>query len=90
MRNAELERYYRALANRKRLEIVQLLAKQGPLPVKDIAELIKLSFKSTHKHLHHLLQIGFLDKERRRNLVFYNLAQDRLALHRHLLKPAIG
>lgn len=86
MKNAELERCFRSVANRKRLEILQLLAREGELPLRDVAERIKLSSKSTHKHLQQLLQTGYAEKERRRDLVFYRLDTDASQFHKSVLK----
>ena len=89
MKNSELEKYFRVLANRRRIEILLLLSDRGPICVNDLASAIKLSFKSTHKHLYQLLYMGFLEKERRGTLVFYNLSDDLNSLHKYLLKPII-
>lgn len=86
MKNPELERCFRSVANRKRLEILQLLARESELPPRDIAERIRLSPKSTHKHLQQLLQTGYVEKERRRDLVFYHLDVNAPALHKLILK----
>ncbi len=87
MKNNELEKYFRVLANRRRLEILQLLSRRGAMPVKDIAENIKLSFKSTHKHLYQLLQLGFIEKERQGLLVFYEISASLSYWQNYLLKP---
>jgi len=90
MRNAELERYFRVLGNRKRLEILQLLRQRGPLSVTHVARGIKLSLKSTHKHLHLLLQAGFLEKERHQETVHYRLSDELSRWHRYLLKSVLN
>jgi len=56
-----LEKVYKALGARKRLEILKLLADGKELAVGDIAAAIHLSFKSTSKHLVLLRQVGFLE-----------------------------
>jgi len=89
MRSAELERWFKVLGNRKRLDILRLLEQRQQLSVTDIANGIKLSLKSTHKHLHQLLQTGFLEKERRQFNVHYRLADELSALHRYWLKPIL-
>ena len=74
MRLRELEKVYKALGARKRLEILKLLADGKELAVGDIAAAIHLSFKSTSKHLVLLRQVGFLE---RRQFGLYSL-EDRL------------
>lgn len=54
----------KALANEKRIEILQILAKSPSLSVGDIAEDIHLHFKSTSKHLQKLVEAGFLEQRR--------------------------
>ncbi len=51
MNNSQLEYLYKALANRRRLAIVQFLSQNQTAPVHVIAIAIKLSFKATSKHL---------------------------------------
>ncbi|OHA16671.1 MAG: hypothetical protein A3G52_03080 [Candidatus Taylorbacteria bacterium RIFCSPLOWO2_12_FULL_43_20] len=47
----DLEKSIKALANRRRLAIARLLKKSSDLTVGELAENIKLSFKSTSRHL---------------------------------------
>lgn len=60
----ELERAYKAVANRKRIAVVRFLKSTGPMTVGDIASAIKLSFKATSRHLQILYSAGFLISER--------------------------
>ena len=68
-----LEKTFKALANKKRLDILYLLFKEKHMAVVDIAESIKLSQKSTSKHLFALYHAEFLDKERIRGLTIYRI-----------------
>lgn len=68
------ERILKSLANRRRLEIVKYLKVKKEANVGDIAERIKLSFKSTSRHLAILLSADILEKEQRNVSVFYSLA----------------
>jgi DNA-binding transcriptional ArsR family regulator len=74
MREAEMERLLKALANRRRLAILNLLRRRKEANVSDIAEAIKLSFTSTSKHLTMLERTGFVEKEQISLNVFYRLA----------------
>ena len=68
------EKILKALANKRRLEIVKYLKEKKEASVGDIAKHIKLSFKSTSRHLAILLSADILEKEQRNVLVFYGLA----------------
>ena len=76
MNERELERQLKAVANRRRLAIINILRKRKEANVGDIAEAIKLSFTSTSKHLIMLERAGFVEKEQRSLNVYYRLATD--------------
>jgi ArsR family transcriptional regulator, arsenate/arsenite/antimonite-responsive transcriptional repressor len=73
MKEKELERILKALANHRRLAILCFLKRHKEAPVGDIAEEIHLSLKSTSKHLTILAAAGMLDREQRGLLMFYYL-----------------
>ena len=73
----ELEKIMKGLANKRRLAIIRLLLKSKEATVADIAEQIKLSFKSTSKHLAILHQLDILDR-RQENLNMYYRLSDSL------------
>ncbi len=76
-----LERTLKALANKRRLEILKALKKApgDELSVGESAEKINLSFKATSRHLKLLTDADILEKEQRGLQVFYRLANsDRL------------
>jgi DNA-binding transcriptional ArsR family regulator len=68
------ERPLKALANKRRLEIIKYLKEKKEATVGDIAEHIKLSFKATSKHLAVLYSADILEKEQRSLSCFYSLA----------------
>lgn len=76
MKDRELESSLKALANRRRLAIVRFIKRKKEASVGDIADEIKLSFKSTSRHLSVLFSAGLLDREQRSLQVFYKLAPD--------------
>ena len=76
MNNRELERIMKAFANRRRLSIVSYLKKRKEATVGDIAEEIKLSFRSTSKHLGVLSAAGILEREQRSVQMYYKVASD--------------
>ena len=63
MKERELERVLKALANRRRLIILYFIKKRKRANVGEIAEAIKLSFKSTSRHLSVLVSAGILERE---------------------------
>lgn len=69
-----IEHTFKALANRKRLEILAYLYKIKSASVGDIAGHIRLSIKSTSKHLLVLYHANFLERERAHGLTLYALS----------------
>ena len=74
MDERELERQLKALANRRRLAIIKLLKKSRKISVTDIAKEIKLSFKSTSRHLAVLLAADIVQREQQNLNAFYSLS----------------
>jgi len=70
----ELTRDLRALANKRRLTILKYLKRTGEASVSDIASEIKLSFKSTSRHLSVLTGAYILEKEQTGLTVMHNIA----------------
>ncbi len=75
------ERTLKALANRRRLAVIRFLKGRKGEPVGAIAKEIKLSFRSTSKHLAILAAADILDKEQHGLAMFYfvNRAMPRIA-----------
>lgn len=68
----ELEKLFKALANRKRIVILRYL-KPGSATVGEIAKAIKLSIKATSRHLQILSGAGYIISEQRGLYVHYSL-----------------
>jgi DNA-binding transcriptional ArsR family regulator len=85
MSGREHERVLKALANRRRLAIVLYLKKRKEATVGDIAEAIKLSFKSTSRHLTLLAAADVVDREQRSLSVYYRISKDLPPAARALL-----
>lgn len=83
----ELERIYKAFANRRRLAILKLLCVNPELTVSEIAKHIKLSFKATSKHLNILSHADILEKEQRSLAVYYRTNPIANKVVSALLKP---
>jgi DNA-binding transcriptional ArsR family regulator len=72
----EVERILKALANRRRLEILWYLKEHKEATVTAIASKIKLSFKATSKHLSVLYGADIVDRQQRSLQMFYRLHPD--------------
>lgn len=70
----ELERNFKALANKRRLAILKYLKRTGKSSVGDIASEIKLSFKATSRHLAVLINAGILEKEQEGLTMWHKLS----------------
>ena len=81
----ELEKIYKALANRRRLTIIKFLKYKKEASVSEIASNLRLSFRSTSRHLAILRGSDILDKEQKGALAFYSLNQKAHSAIRHLL-----
>ncbi len=68
------EKVLKALANHRRLEIVKFIKYKNQVAVGVISSHIKLSFKSTSKHLLILYAAGILEKNQSNLSVFYSIS----------------
>ncbi len=82
----KMEKTFKALANKKRLEILAFLNKSKSASVGEIADEITMSLKSTSKHLLVLYHADFLEKERVNGLTIYSLNSTMASIERALLK----
>ena len=76
MKEKEIERILKALANKRRLAIIKYLRNNRRASVGDIAEAIKLSFKATSKHLIMLDHVDLVEKEQIGLTVIYFLSKE--------------
>ncbi|OHB14690.1 MAG: hypothetical protein A2431_00585 [Candidatus Zambryskibacteria bacterium RIFOXYC1_FULL_39_10] len=74
MKEINIEKILKATASRRRLAIFNCLQGKKELSVSTIAKQIKLSFRSTSKHLSILYAADLLEKEQRSVLMFYKLS----------------
>ena len=86
MKEKEKERILKALANMRRLAIVNLLHKSNEKSVGEIADNIKLSFRATSKHLSVLMNADILEKEQRSLQMFYSLNKNAPSMVKQLLR----
>lgn len=69
------EKILKALANHRRLEIIKFIQSKRRVTVGNISAHIKLSFKSTSKHLAVLFGAGIVEKEQKDLSMFYSIAE---------------
>ncbi len=72
----ELEKAYRVLGARKRLEALKLLSDGRERSVGEVASRIHLSFTATSKHLVLLRQAGLLERRQAGYVGLYSLEQN--------------
>jgi DNA-binding transcriptional ArsR family regulator len=73
-REKEMERLLKALANGRRLLIISYLKKVREANVSEIAEEIRLSLKSTSRHLYVLFSADLVERNQRGLEVYYKLS----------------
>ena len=81
----ELERTLKSLANKRRLGIIQFLKKHKEASVGELAEAIRLSFRSTSRHLSVLSGADILEKEQRSIQIYYRLNSKKNLTLDHIL-----
>lgn len=85
MNPKQCEKILKALANKRRLEIIKCLMEKKRATVGEIAHSIKLSFKSTSRHLSILFSIDILEREYNRLSVFYSFSSALPSLVKKIL-----
>ena len=81
----EYEKLFKALANKRRLQIITHLKREKEATVGEVAEHLHLSFKSTSKHMLILMHAGIVEKEQRSLSAFYSLAPHLPALTKNII-----
>ena len=79
-------KFIKALANERRLDILQFLKTHKQASVGEISDGIKLSYKSTSSHLQILLIADILTREQKSPEAEYSLRQSQEPIVSHLLK----
>ena len=74
MNERRLEKYLKALANRRRLAMLGYLKRAGAANVGRVAAEMGLSIRATSRHLLVLERANILDKTQRSREVFYGIS----------------
>lgn len=85
MKEKGLEKLFKALGNRRRLLIIKILKENKMLSVGEIAKKIKLSLRSTSRHLSVLYGAEILDRDQINLQVFYSIPKNLLSQISHLI-----
>lgn len=86
MKEKELEKILKALANKRRISILKYLKSEGSASVGDIAGEIKLSFRATSKHMMILLNADIVEKEQVSLTMIYSLEKEKHPIIKKLLE----
>lgn len=86
MKEKELEKILKALANKRRISILKYLKSKGSASVGDIADEIKLSFRATSKHLMILSHIDIVGKEQVSLTMIYSMEKEKHPIVKKLLE----
>lgn len=90
---AQLERVFKALADRHRVKILNVLSTSGgePVCVCDLEQLLGLKQSTVSYHLKQLLDIGLVEREKRGTYAYFSLTDGALDRVRDLLAlPALA
>ncbi len=71
---------YKAMANPKRLAIIELLL-GGEVSVNDIAKKLKISKTNVSQHLSHLRHVGIVKPRREGLNVYYSIVHEGIKAH---------
>ena len=85
MNERELEKYFKALANQRRLAIVKYLKRKKEASVGGIAKEIQISLRATSKHLSILFSVDLVEKEQRSLQIFYSLSANQKSIVKTIL-----
>jgi len=70
----QLERYYKGVANHRRIAIMLLLAKTSGLSLEEISETLNGNIKTISEHTRRLVQAGLINKEYTGRFVSHTLS----------------
>lgn len=93
IQSAELARFFRALGDETRLQLVALLARQQPgqsMCVSRLARELGTTTPNVSQHLRVLKGLDLVVGERRRHRIHYFLNADRLAYYTALTGELLG
>lgn len=88
--NIQVASVLRAAGHVVRVEILELLNKEGEVSVNDICEKLKIEQSLTSHHLSLLAKAGYIKGTRRGKFIFYSVASRELFGFLHVAKKQLG
>ena len=70
----QLERYFKGMANHKRIDILRLIAENEGITVDGICQELDINFKTISEHTRRLVQAGLVNKKYRGRQVEHYLS----------------
>lgn len=70
----QLERYFKGMANHRRIDILLLVTKNEGITVEELAEALKCNFKTISEHTRRLTVAGLLNKTYQGRTVTHTLS----------------
>ncbi|MFA5990717.1 MAG: winged helix-turn-helix domain-containing protein [Candidatus Doudnabacteria bacterium] len=70
----QLERYFKGVANHRRIEILYLVKQTNSITLVQIASQLRCNFKTISEHTRKLTQAGLLNKRYKGREVFHSLS----------------
>ena len=70
----QLERYFKGLANHRRIAILKLIANSGGITLDEMAKTLNCNFKTISGHTQKLLQAGLIRKKYQGRQVIHTLS----------------
>jgi len=75
LKTRQLEKIVKGFANHRRIEIMNLLSKSPNLPLFEIADRVKINFKTASEHVRRLSIAGLVDKRYKGSKVYHKLSK---------------
>jgi len=85
MENQKLVQYFKAVANARRLVILEFLSRENSASVSQIAREIHLSVKATSRHLAILKAAEIVETKQIQLYVFYSISKKQNPITRYIL-----
>ena len=70
----QLERYFKGVANHRRIEILRLISREEGITVEVISQKLNCNFKTISEHTRRLVQAGLVNKKYRGRRVEHSLS----------------
>ena len=70
----QLERYFKGVANHRRIEIILLIDQKRGMAVEDISQILNVNFKTVSEHIKRLSQAGLVNKKYQGRRVLHDLS----------------